>query len=94
MENYLKERIIHLKKNEVDYFNKQYEYAPYHPLRIQCREFSNEFHARRHECELMLEFLSGETRKDFEKKCDDWKTYKDCVIWQKNQSCLGCKFDE
>ena len=46
------------------------------------------------DCEYVLKILSGETRKDFEKKCDDWKTYKDCVIWQKNQSCLGCKFDE
>jgi hypothetical protein len=61
MKNYLEERIIHLKKCEVDYFNKQYEHPQGHFLRKQYREFSNEFHARRDECEIMLKFLNEVT---------------------------------
>lgn len=58
MKEYLEERIKHLKKVEMEYFDKQYEVPRTSPLRSTYREFSNMFEARRQELEITLKFLN------------------------------------
>lgn len=58
IDTYLSDRITHLKSVEIDYFNKAYKHPE--PLRGFYKNISNEFHARRHELELLQrEILSG-----------------------------------
>lgn len=58
LKQYLEERIIHLKKSEMEYFDKQYKFPSGHVLREYYRQFSNELCGRRNECEMTLKFLS------------------------------------
>lgn len=58
MKEHLENRIAYLRKVELEYFDKQYEYPEGHFLRRFNRQSSNEFHARRLECEELLKFLN------------------------------------
>lgn len=58
MKEYLEQRIIHLKNVEMEFWDKQYQYPSRHALRSIYRKFSNEFCARRQECEETLKFLN------------------------------------
>ncbi len=59
MKEYLEQRIAHLKKVEMEYFDKSVDKQFGYHARQSYRRFSNEFNAARRECELMLKELNA-----------------------------------
>jgi hypothetical protein len=60
IQKYLTDRIDYLKKIEIEAFDEQYKYPKEHFLRNHYRTTSNDYHARRHELEMMQKNLKSE----------------------------------
>lgn len=61
MEEYLKTRITHLKKTEMEFFDKSIDRSYSTIERSVYRNFSNEFCARRQELEQFQKFINEAT---------------------------------
>jgi len=60
MKEYLEKRIKHLKKVEMEYYKKSIDKGYSQTKRDACVDISNEFAARRSECEITLKKFIAE----------------------------------